>query len=143
VKQTGLNHRVFAIGEGFANVEGGTGQETEKAFRAKYGVSNLYPRAFNEMRMLARAINKANSTDVIKIGFALEDMKFEVLNGGDGLMRKDDHQFFQPMYIVSLGERGPKEPFDEENTGWGWRTAAKIDTKDTMLPTACKMARPN
>ena len=48
-------------------------------------------------------------------------------------MRKDDHQFFQPMYIVSLGELGPKEPFDEEKTGWGWRTIAKLDTKATRF----------
>ena len=26
-------------------------------------------------------------------------MKIEVFNGGEGFMRKDDHQFFQPMYI--------------------------------------------
>jgi len=95
------------------------------------------------MRMLAAAISKANSTDPNKIALALEDMKVDVFNGGEGFMRKDDHQFFQPMYIVSLGERGAKEPFDEEKTGWGWRTIARIDTKDTVLPTTCKMHRPS
>ena len=70
-------------------------------------------------------------------------MKFEVFNGGEGIMRKDDHQFFQPMYIASIGDRdAAKEPFDEEGTGWGWRTIARLDTKDTMLPTTCKMTRP-
>jgi branched-chain amino acid transport system substrate-binding protein len=143
VKQTGLNHRVFAIQEGSANVDHAASQATEKAFREKYGVSIFYPRAFNQMRMLAAAINKANATDYAKVGGALEDMKFEVFNGGEGFMRKDDHQFFQPMYIVSLGDRGPKEPFDEEKTDWGWRTVARLDTKDTVLPTTCKMARPS
>lgn len=143
IKQTGLNHRVFAIGEGTANVEHAASQATEKAFRAKYDVSVFYPRAFNQMRMLATAIDKAKSTEPNKIGAALEDMKFEVFNGGEGFMRKDDHQFFQPMYIASLGDRGPKEPFDEEKTGWGWRTVARLDTKDTILPTSCKMTRPN
>jgi branched-chain amino acid transport system substrate-binding protein len=143
VKQTGLNHRVFAIAEGHANVEHAASQDTEKAFRAKYDVTIFYPRAFNEMRMLAAAIDKAKSTDANKIALALEDMKFDVFNGGDGYMRKDDHQFFQPMYVSSLGERSAKEPFDEEKTGWGWRTVAKIDTKDTVLPTTCKMTRPN
>jgi branched-chain amino acid transport system substrate-binding protein len=47
------------------------------------------------------------------------------------------------MYIASLGERTEKEPFDEEKTGWGWKTVAKIDTDQTMLPTTCKMERPN
>jgi branched-chain amino acid transport system substrate-binding protein len=47
------------------------------------------------------------------------------------------------MYIVSLGDLGPKEPFDEEKTGWGWRTIARLDSKDTILPTSCKMNRPS
>jgi branched-chain amino acid transport system substrate-binding protein len=143
VRQTNLNHRVFAIQEGSANIDHAASQASEKAFRDKYGVSIFYPRAFNQMRMLAAAINRANSTDYAKVGAALEDMKFDVFNGGEGYMRKDDHQFFQPMYIVSLGERGPTEPFDEEKTGWGWRTIAKLEAKDTVLPTTCKMTRPN
>ena len=144
VKQTGLNHRVFAIGEGFANVDHKASRDTETAFRAKYGVTVFYPRAFNEMRMLVAAINKAGSVEPNKIGLALEDMKFEVYSGGEGFMRRDDHQFFQKMYIASLGEHdAAKEPFDEEGTGWGWRTVATLELKDTMLPTTCKMNRPN
>ncbi len=143
IKQTGLNHNVFAVVEGDANIDFAASRATEKAFRDKFnGQSIFYPRAFNEMRMLAAAMNKANSTDYAKVGAALEDMKFEVFNGGEGFMRKDDHQFFQPMYIASLGDRSAAEPFDEEGTTWGWRTVAKIDTKDTMLPTTCKMTRP-
>ena len=76
--------------------------------------------------MLAAAINKAGALDMNKVAGALEDMKWTVFNGGDGVMRKDDHQFFQPMYIFSIGERGPNETFDEEGTGWGWRTVAKL-----------------
>jgi branched-chain amino acid transport system substrate-binding protein len=142
VKQAGLDHRVFAIQEGSANVDHAASRATEKAFREKYGVSIFYPRVFNEMRMLAAAIHKAGSTDYAKVGAALEGMTFEVFDGGEGFMRKDDHQFFQPMYIVSLGKRGPKEPFDEERTGWGWRTIARLEAKDTIVPTTCKMARP-
>src|SRR6202158_5267764 len=36
VKQTGLDHRVFAIQEGSANVDHAASQATEKAFREKY-----------------------------------------------------------------------------------------------------------
>src|SRR5262245_42668408 len=50
VKQTGLNHRVFAIQEGTANVDHAASQATEKTFREKFGgISIFYPRAFNEM----------------------------------------------------------------------------------------------
>ena len=78
--------------------------------------------------MLAAAADKAKSLDPIKVARALEGMEIEVFDGGKGYMRKDDHQFFQPIYISSLGERTAKEPFDEEKTGWGWKPVAKIDT---------------
>jgi branched-chain amino acid transport system substrate-binding protein len=142
VKQAGLNHQVFQVTEGFANVDHKSSQEFEKTFRAKTGISVWYPRAVNEMRMFADAANKAKSLDPVKVAQALEGMKFEVLDGGEGFMRKDDHQFFQPIYVSSLGIRSEKEPFDEENTGWGWRMVAKIDTPQTVLPTTCKMDRP-
>ena len=142
IKQTGLNHQVFQITEGFANIDHKASVDFEKAFRAKVNMSLWYPRAVNQMRMFAAAAEKAKSLEPVKVAQALEDMKFEVFNGGDGIMRKDDHQFFQPIYISSFGERTAKEPFDEENTGWGWKLAAKVDTKDTMLPTTCKMERP-
>jgi branched-chain amino acid transport system substrate-binding protein len=144
VKQAGLNHSVFAIFNGVGNVDHKPSRDTEAAFRAKFGgISILFTSAFNEMRMLAAAIDKVGGVDALKIATALEDMKFEVFNGGQGYMRRDDHSFFQPMYVASFGDRNvDKEPFDEENTGWGWRIVAKIETKDTLLPTSCKMTRP-
>ena len=142
IKQAGLDHQVFQVGEGIANGGYQPAADYEAALRAKYDFSNFYPRAANEMRMFAAAAEKAKSLDPVKVAGALEDMKFAVMNGGEGIMRKDDHQFFQPMYISSLGARSDKEKFDEEKTGWGWRMVAKVETKDTMLPTTCKMQRP-
>ncbi len=143
IKQSGVNHRVFQIGEGFANIPHQASQDFEKALRAKVNFGLFYPRAVNEIRMLVAAINEAKSFDVSKIAAKLEAMKFDVFNGGDGFMRKEDHQFFQPLYISSFGERSDKEPFDEEKTGWGWRLVTKLDTASTMLPTTCKMDRPS
>jgi branched-chain amino acid transport system substrate-binding protein len=143
IKEANLNHQVFTVAEGFANVDYAPSREFEKALRAKYNFSLFYPRAVNEMRMFALAAEKAKSLDPVKVAAALEGMEFEVFNGGKGFMRKEDHQFFQPMYIASLGERTDKEPFDEEHTGWGWKQVAKIDTSKTILPTTCKMDRPN
>src|SRR5712671_4794959 len=143
IKQSGVNHRVFQIGEGFANIPHQASQDFEKALRAKYDFGLFYPRAVNQVRMLVKAINEAKSFEAPKIAAKLESMKFEVFNGGEGVMRKDDHQFFQPMYIASFGDRNDKEPFDEEKTGWGWRLVTKLDTASTMLPTTCKMDRPS
>ena len=143
VKQANLNHQVFAVGEGIPNLDNPPSQEFERALRAKYDFSLFYPRAVNEMRMLAAAADKAKSIDPVKVAAALEGMEFNVFDGGKGYMRKDDHQFFQPIYIASLGDRSEREPFDEEKTGWGWKLVAKIDTPATVLPTTCKMERPN
>src|SRR5580692_6427739 len=143
IKQANLNHQVFAIAEGVGNVDNPPSQEFEKALRAKYDFSLFYPRAVNEMRMLAAAADKAKSIDPVKVAMALEGMEVDVFNGGKGIMRKEDHQFFQPIYIASLGERTEREPFDEEKTGWGWKLVAKIDTPATVLPTTCKMDRPS
>jgi branched-chain amino acid transport system substrate-binding protein len=143
IKQANLNHQVFQVSEGVPNLDHPSSQEFEKAFRAKYDFSLFYPRAVNQMRMLGAAADKAKSLDPVKVASALEGMEFEVFDGGKGFMRKDDHQFFQPIYIASFGDRTEKEPFDEEKTGWGWRAVDRIDTADTVLPTTCKMERPN
>lgn len=143
IKQAGLNDQVFQVSEGYANIDHKSSLEFEKAFRAKYnGQTFWYPRAANEIRMFKAAAEKAKSLEPVKVGQALEGLEFEVFNGGKGVMRKDDHQFFQPIYISQFGELKNKEPFDEEKTGWGWKGVAKIDTAQTMLPTTCKMTRP-
>ena len=142
IKQANLNHQVFQIAEGVANGGHPPAVAFEKALRAKYDFTLLYPRVVNEMRMFKAAAEKANSLDPVKVAAALEGMEFEVFDGGKGFMRKEDHQFFQPIYIASLGDRSDKEEFDEEHTGWGWRLIAKIDTPQTVLPTTCKMTRP-
>jgi branched-chain amino acid transport system substrate-binding protein len=142
VKQANLNHQVFQIAEGLPNLGYAPADAFEKAFRAKYDVQLFYPRAVNQMRMFKAAAEKANSLDPVKVAKALEGMEFDVYDGGKGTMRKDDHQFFQPMYISSFGERTDKEPFDEEKTGWGWKLVAKIEANQTVLPTTCKMDRP-
>ena len=143
IKQANLPDRVFAIAEGVSNEPYAPAQEFEKAFRAKTGVTLFYPRAVNEIRMFVKAANEANSIDPTKIAAKLEGMKFAVYDGGEGVMRADDHQFLQPMYIANLGPIDKDQPFDEENTGWGWKTAGKIDMQDAVVPTSCKMNRPS
>jgi len=143
IKQANLPDRVFAIAEGVANEPYAPAQEFEKAFRAAKGVTLFYPRAVNEIRMFVKAANEANSIEPTKIAAKLDGMKVTVYDGGDGFMRADDHQFFQPMYIANLGPIGKDQPFDEENTGWGWKMMGKSDAQDTVGPTSCKMNHPS
>jgi branched-chain amino acid transport system substrate-binding protein len=143
VKQTGLQHRVFAIGEGFANIQHGPANEEEKAFRAKVGTAIWYPRVFNEMHMLAAAVAEARSDEPKAIAAKLHGMKAKTHNGGEGWMRADDHQFFQDLYIASFGPRTAAEPYDEEKTDWGWKIVARVPAENTVLPTTCKMNKPS
>ena len=110
--------------------------------RAKLGVSLFYPRAVNEMRMLAKAAAQAKSDDPKAIAPQLEGMTIEAFDGGEATMRKDDHQLFQDMYIASFGPLDPGAKFDEEGTGWGLKLVGAVKAKDTLLPTTCKMERP-
>ncbi len=143
IKQANLANRVFAVGEGFANIPHKASQDFEKGLRDKYKVGLFYPRGVNQMRMLAAAINQAKSDDPKKFAAALHGMKFEVFNGGQGEMRASDHQFMQPMYMASFGPIKADQPFDEEGTGWGWSIAGKVDAKDTAVSTTCKMNKPS
>jgi branched-chain amino acid transport system substrate-binding protein len=142
IKQTGLSHRVFDIIEGVPNSAPESAQKWEADFRAKEGVALFYPRAVNEMRMLAKASALAKSDDPKAIAEQLEGMTVTAFDGGDATMRKDDHQFFQDMYIASFGPLDPGAKFDEEGTGWGWKTLGIVKANDTILPTTCKMERP-
>src|SRR5271165_5450158 len=143
IKQGNLNNQVFEVSAGVSpNIDYAPSQALEKAFRSKYGFAVGSSSTVNEMRMLAAAADRAKSLEPVKIALALEGMEFEVFRGGKGYMRKDDHQFFQPMYITSFGELTNGEPFDEENTGWGWMVVETIETAQTVLPTTCKMTRP-
>jgi len=143
IKQTGLSHRVFQINEGLVNSAPEAAQKFETDFRAKDGVSLFYPRAVNEMRMLAKAITQAKSDDTKAVAAQLEGMMVEAFDGGDASMRKDDHQLFQDIYIGSFGPLDPGAKFDEEGTGWGWKTIGVVKGSDTVLPTTCKMDHPS
>jgi branched-chain amino acid transport system substrate-binding protein len=142
IKQTGLSHRVFEIAEAIPNSNPEASQKWEAAFRAKEGVGLFYPRAVNEMRMLAKAVNQTKSDDPKMLAASFEGMKTEGFDGGEVSMRKDDHQLFQNMYIASFGPLDPGAKFDEEGTGWGWKTIGVVKANDTVLPTTCKMERP-
>jgi branched-chain amino acid transport system substrate-binding protein len=133
---------MFAIFPYVTNSEPAAAQKLETDFRAKYGTRLPSAPPVNEMPMLAKAIAEAKSDDAKAIAARLEGMTVETFAGGEASMRADDHQLFQDLYIVSFGPLDPGAKFDEENTGWGWKTVSVVHGKDTILPTTCKMNRP-
>ena len=142
IKQTGLSHRVFEITEGVPNSAPEAAQKWETDFRAKEGVSLFYPRAVNEMRMLAKAVNQAKSRRSQGDGGPARGHE------GRGLRRRRNHHAQgRPSAVPghvhrSFGPLDPGAKFDEEGTGWGWKTVGVVKANDTILPTTCKMERP-
>jgi branched-chain amino acid transport system substrate-binding protein len=89
--------------------------------------------------MLTEAINKAGSTDALKVALALEGLKVTDMMGDANEMRASDHQLLSPLH-EAIFTRGVK--YDAEHTGLGWRSEAKLSGSDLTLPTSCKMKRP-
>src|SRR6195952_443564 len=89
--------------------------------------------------MLTNAINKAGTTDPLKVALALEDMHVKDLVGQETIMRKEDHQLLMPYYA---GVFSKDVKFDAEHTGFGWKNIMTATAADLTLPTICKMKRP-
>ncbi|WP_428248996.1 branched-chain amino acid ABC transporter substrate-binding protein [Ferrovibrio sp.] len=141
IRQTGLAHRVFASIEGHANHAQADSDGIETAYRARFGGSFNVPRIRALMDMLDAGINKAASTEPKRVAAALEGMRYRTLYGQPATMRAADHQLLQDLEIASFGPLEGGMKFDEESTGWGWKTQGVIKADATALPTTCKMAR--
>ena len=95
------------------------------------------------LEMLAKAMDQAKSADPVKVSKALEGMKFEG-DSGEVMMRADKHQLIQPLYVSTYSKVDGKEvKLDIERTGNGFKTDRRVEGKDTVMPTTCKMDRPN
>jgi branched-chain amino acid transport system substrate-binding protein len=58
-------------------------------------------------------------------------------------MRKRDHQLQQPLYIATWSKQdGKAVKYDQDKTGYGWKTDQKLDAFVAAQPTSCEMKRP-
>ncbi|MFC3675274.1 branched-chain amino acid ABC transporter substrate-binding protein [Ferrovibrio xuzhouensis] len=140
VKQSGLEHRVYAVIEGHANLP--MTDRIEDDYRARFGGGFVVPRIRLAMEMLKAAIVRAGSTDADRVAAAMAGAQQKTMYGGIATLRPADHQVLQDLYVASFGPRNASMHFDEENTGWGWKTAGMVKAADTALPTTCVMPQP-
>lgn len=116
--------------------------EYQKKYSNGGDVPYYYGRIGTTMNMLAAAIEKAGSDNPKAIAFALEGMEWKSPYG-NVLMRAEDHQLLQPLYLSVYAKAGQGTvKYDAENTGIGFKTIKRIEAKDTALPTTCQMKRP-
>lgn len=111
------------------------------AFKKKYPDHDLSnQRIYNVIEILAKAIDKAGSTDPLLVARALEGIEHITLSGERVYMRPDDHQLFQPLQISVHTDEGIE--FDGDNSGFGLRTEVSVPLENTLVDTSCKMDRP-
>ena len=60
------------------------------------------------------------------------------------LMQRDGHhQAQQTLYVTTwVKADGKKIKYDQENTGYGWRTDVTLEPHLAAQPTSCQMKRP-
>jgi branched-chain amino acid transport system substrate-binding protein len=138
---SGADH-VKSVAYWTPNNETFSGKEIVAAYKKKYNDDFYAMATYSIVEMLSKAIKDAKSTDPIKVAFALEGMKVISLNG-EVEMRKVDHQLQQPLYIATWSKvDGKTVRYDQENTGYGWKTDQKIESYIAAQPTSCQMKRP-
>jgi branched-chain amino acid transport system substrate-binding protein len=134
--------RVKTVAAWHANNETHAGQEIVTAYKKKYNEDYTTIGPYNTLAALGKAIKAAKNTDPVKVAYALEGLKVTGLNG-EMEVRASDHQLQQPLYIMSWVKADVAEVrFDQENTGFGWKTVEKLDTFVAAQPTSCQMKRP-
>jgi branched-chain amino acid transport system substrate-binding protein len=134
--------RVRFVGYWNANNEKFVGSDIVEGFEKKYKDDYYTMATYTGIAMLAKAFKETKSTDPVKVAAALEGMKVQSLNG-EVEMRKQDHQLLQPLYIAKwVKVNGKDVKYDQEKTGYGWKTEALLPTYIATQPTSCAMKRP-
>jgi branched-chain amino acid transport system substrate-binding protein len=123
------------------NIAGYPGEDLYVKFKRRYNEEWFTVTAYTSMAMLATAIRNANSTDPLKVAYALEGLKFAGVTG-EVEMRASDHQLQQPLFISVFTRAGGAVKYDAEGTGYGFRAEKMIPAYVASTPTSCQMQRP-
>jgi branched-chain amino acid transport system substrate-binding protein len=137
--------RVIAVAEWHPNIGNAASDAYYAAFRARFPAAAddyLFLRMPFMIDMLAAAMQQAGSADPAAVARALEGMNYD--NGFHGAqMHATDHQLIQPLYVMEMDRAGTAGVrFDNEGSGYGFRTILSIPAASTAQPTTCAMIRP-
>ncbi|WP_025602420.1 branched-chain amino acid ABC transporter substrate-binding protein [Burkholderia sp. WSM2230] len=137
--------RVVAVADWHPNAGGPASDAWYEAFRARFpAAQDDYPvlRMPLMIETLAAAMNRAKSADPTAVARALEGIRFD--NGFHASwMRAEDHQLIQPLYVMEMDKAGTRDVrFDNEGSGFGFRTVLALPAERTVPPTVCRMKRP-
>ncbi|WP_029524995.1 branched-chain amino acid ABC transporter substrate-binding protein [Polaromonas glacialis] len=131
---------VYQIAYNHSNYTGELGA-IMKEFKQKYNDDFYTFAIYNGVVLLSEAMNKAKSTDPMKVAAAMEGLSFKGFNG-DSQMRKSDHQLQQGLFISKWQKVDAKNNYSVENTGYTFAPVKYIDGYIASTPTSCDMKRP-
>jgi branched-chain amino acid transport system substrate-binding protein len=138
--------RVRAVAEWHPNVAAQESEAFYQRFRQRYSDPRddyLHLRIQVMMEMLVSAIEKVGTTEAAAVAKALEGASFSN-SFHDAKMRAADHQLIQPLYVSVMQKRlDAGLRFDNEASGYGFKTERRFASGLTALPSSCKMLRPN
>ncbi|MFZ6766762.1 branched-chain amino acid ABC transporter substrate-binding protein [Undibacterium sp. Di26W] len=136
--------RVRAVAEWHPNAGGTDSDAFYRQFRQRYPDPRddyVHLRMQVMIEMLASAIEKAKSTEATAVARTMEGAQYKNAFH-NALMRAEDHQLIQPLYVSVMqkkGENGVR--FDNEGSGYGFKTERYFDARLTALPSSCKMTK--
>ena len=124
------------------SVEENNAQQEEfvKQWRTTHDFGFIYINPVTMFDMLVRAIDKAGTTDPLKVALALEGMEQKDMFGAVNIMRKEDHQLLNPV-LRSGAHQGSEIRRREDRSGLEDRVQDHGGRRDP--PTTCKMKRPS
>jgi branched-chain amino acid transport system substrate-binding protein len=141
--------RVLAVAEWHPNIGGAASDQFYQGFRQRFPRPQddyVHARMHAMVELLVAAMERADSTQAAPVARALEGLSLAgpVLQGvHQGTMRAADHQFIQPLVVSEMQRSGtPGTRFDNEGSGYGFRTVLQLPPARTEMPHTCTMERP-
>jgi len=113
-----------------------------KEFKQKFNDDFYTGSIIRMFEHVGMAMDKAKSTEPVKVAAAMEGMKWKSAFGGEVEMRKSDHQLQQALYMTVWDKAGGKYPYSPENTGMTLAPVAEYPPYVSSTPTSCQMKRP-
>jgi len=130
--------RIYQANEYYGDFDKPEMAEQQVAMYEDTGWDYYWLRLTTMLDMIDAAAEKADSTDPVKVAFAMEDLSIETTTG-EVVMRKSDHQMQLPLFISVLKD---DMEYGAEGTDFNFHKIAEISRDEVSLPTTCKMRRP-
>ncbi len=142
--------RVRAVAEWHPNAPPESMERVYLDFRRRFPAAKddyFQARSVVMVEMLARAIERAGTTEALAVARALSGMAYGPADGnplGAVSMRAADHQLIGPLVVSVMQKSGaPGVPFDVEGSGFGFRPELVVRPSASARATTCRMTWPS